>query len=92
MAYLSVEVHLGHQQFIYLDDLCVTEKHRCHGIGTDLIKKAEQYARNISIPTIMLNVEHSNTSAFRLYEKLGYVLLKNDEHDRCSRITMRKKL
>ena len=79
VAYLSVEVH--HEpdmNYIYLDDLSVTEKHRSHGIGSALIREAENYAREIGIRDIIFHVEKSNTSALRLYERLGYKVFRDD--------------
>lgn len=55
-----------------MDDLSVTKQYRNSGIGTELIRKAEGYAKEINIPTICFHVEKSNTAAFRLYERLGY--------------------
>ena len=43
VAYISVEVH--HEpdmDYMYLDDLSVTEKYRSHGIGSALICEAEK--------------------------------------------------
>ncbi len=79
VAYLSVEVH--HEpdmDYIYLDDLSVTEAYRNLGIGSALIREAEIYARKIGIRDIVFHVEKSNTSAFRLYERLGYKVFRDD--------------
>lgn len=79
VAYLSVEVH--HEtdmDYIYLDDLSVTEEYRSHGIGSALIYEAEKYAQEIGIRDIVFHVEKSNTDAFRLYERLGYKIFRDD--------------
>ena len=79
VAYLSVEVH--HEpdmDYIYLDDLSVTKAYRNLGIGSALIREAEIYARKIGIRDIVFHVEKSNTSAFRLYERLGYKVFRDD--------------
>ena len=79
VAYLSVEVHHDPEaDYIYLDDLSVTERYRNRGIGSALIHEAEAYARKIGIQHILFHVEKSNTSAFRLYERLGYIVFRND--------------
>ena len=39
IAYLAVEVHREDVDYIYLDDLSVTEKKRGNGIGTSLIHR-----------------------------------------------------
>lgn len=79
VAYLSIEVH--HEpdaDFIYLDDLSVTESYRGLGIGSAIIHEAEVYAQEIGIQHILFHVEKSNTEAFRLYEKLGYKVFRDD--------------
>ena len=80
VAYLSFEVH--HEpdmDYIYLDDLSVTKAYRNLGIGSALIREAEIYARKIGIRDIVFHVEKSNTSAFRLYKRLGYKVFREDD-------------
>ena len=48
-------------------------------IGTKLIKTAEIYAKEINISTICFHVEKTNTNAFRLYQRLGYEIYKDQE-------------
>ena len=79
VAYLSIEVHHEPEaDDIYLDDLSVTESYRRHGIGSALIHEAEVYAHEIGIKHILFHVEKSNTEAFRLYERLGYKVFRDD--------------
>ena len=79
VAYLSIEVHHEPEaDYIYLDDLSVTESYRSHGIGSALIHEAEAYAYEIGIQHILFHVEKSNTDAFRLYERLGYKVFRDD--------------
>lgn len=77
-AYLSIEVHHEQEHYIYLDDLSVSEKYRNHGMGTELIKTAEKFAKEMDISTIVFHVEKSNKSAFRLYERLGYSIMSDE--------------
>ena len=77
IAYLAVEVHREDVDYIYLDDLSVTEKKRGNGIGTSLIHKAEEYAMELGIADILFHVEKNNKSAFRLYERLGYKIFRD---------------
>ena len=44
----------------------------------DLIHDAEAYAQEIGIQHILFHVEKSNTDAFRLYERLGYKIFRDD--------------
>ncbi len=79
IAYLGVEVHREDEEdFVYLDDLSVTEKYRSQGIGSALIHEAENYAKEKGVENILFHVEKSNTEAFRLYEKLGYKIFRDD--------------
>lgn len=78
IAYLAVEVHREDVDYIYLDDLSVTEKKRGNGIGTSLIHKAEDYAMELGLEDILFHVEKTNTSALRLYERLGYKIFRDD--------------
>ena len=78
IAYLAVEVHREDVDYIYLDDLSVTEKKRRNGIGTSLIHKAEDYAMELGLEDILFHVEKTNTSALRLYERLGYNIFRDD--------------
>lgn len=81
VAYLSIEVHHEQEKFIYLDDLCVSEKYRNNGIGTDLLHTAESFAEETDISAIILHVDKSNSSALNLYKRLGYSIM-NDEDTR----------
>lgn len=85
IAYLSIEVHHEQEDYIYLDDLSVSEKYRSNGIGTKLIKTAEKFAEEIDISTVFFHVEKANQSAFRLYERLGYSIM-NEEGTRLGMI------
>ena len=79
VAYLAVEVHREDEMdYVYLDDLSVTEKYRSQGIGSSLIHEAEAYSQEIGIQHILFHVEKSNTEAFRLYERLGYKIFRDD--------------
>ncbi|WP_049945996.1 GNAT family N-acetyltransferase [Butyrivibrio sp. LC3010] len=79
IAFLGVEVHREDEEdFVYLDDLSVTEKYRSQGIGSALIHEAENYAKKKGVENILFHVEKSNTEAFRLYEKLGYKIFRDD--------------
>ncbi|MBR6791165.1 MAG: GNAT family N-acetyltransferase [Oscillospiraceae bacterium] len=72
VAFLSIEEHHDEADYLYLDDFCVTGAFRGRGIGTALLKKAEELARERQIPFIVLHVERTNIRAKKLYESLGY--------------------
>ena len=77
-GYISIEVHREEKEFLYYDDFCVGEKCRGMGIGSVLMKRAEEYAGSLGISAIVLHVEESNVSARGFYEKRGFTLLRND--------------
>ena len=76
VGYVSVELY---PDFVYLDDLSVTESFRGMGIGTKLIKFAERYAADSNVPMASLHVERSNTAARYLYQRLGYSVSGEEE-------------
>ncbi|MBO5319954.1 MAG: GNAT family N-acetyltransferase [Ruminococcus sp.] len=80
IGYIAIEVHNEPEKFVYLDDISVSEAFRSQGIGSALIKKAESYASVINAAYIALHVEVSNTSALKLYERLGYSVRRNEEN------------
>ncbi|MBQ2061931.1 MAG: GNAT family N-acetyltransferase [Oscillospiraceae bacterium] len=77
-AFLSVEVYREPEEYIYLDDFSVSEQYRGRGIGTRLIREAEAYAKELGIRHIVFHIEKRNRSAFRLYERLGYTVHRDD--------------
>ena len=78
-GYISIEIHREDKGFVYLDDFSVSEEYRGKGIGTALIKKAEHFAKENRIYTVVLHVESANNGAFKLYNKLGYCV--SEEQD-----------
>lgn len=87
-AFLSVELHREEENFIYYDDFSVEENYRNKGIGSLLMKEAENYAECKGINKIVLHAEKSNKKAIGFYEKRGFTLLR----DEGSRIAMIKYL
>ena len=43
-----------------------------------MIHKAEDYAMELGLEDILFHVEKTNTSALRLYERLGYKIFRDD--------------
>ena len=56
----------------YIDSLAVSLPYRNQGVGTALIEKAKEMARELGIPVVTLAVEPENR-AKKLYQKLGFV-------------------
>lgn len=88
VGYLATEVHREEFDYLYFDDLAVSEPCRGQGIGTALIRDAETYGQGLGIGLFVLHAEGTNTGARRLYERLGYRVL--DEEG--TRVRMIKKL
>jgi len=87
-AFLSIEVHREDTSYLYLDDFSVGGPYRGRGIGTALLKRAEEYARSLAIPHLVLHVEATNTGAQRLYRRMGFT----EDQPEGSRVRMGKKL
>ena len=75
-------------EYIYLDDFCVSAKYRGKGLGTALVRTAEKYAEDKNVPAAVLHVEKSNEGAYRLYKRLGYEVCA----DEGCRLRMKKDL
>lgn len=61
---------------LYIDDLCVDEKHRRKHIGQSLLQHVEKWAKENAFYNISLNVWECNPSAKAFYEKMGMNVLK----------------
>ncbi len=79
IAFLSIEYHQEENEYLYLDDFSVTNSYRSIGIGTNLIYKAEEYAKSLNVHTILLHVEKSNKYAYNFYKRLGYTIYKDED-------------
>ena len=56
---------------LYIDDLCVDERHRGRGIAKALYAHVVDYARDCGCTSITLNVWEGNDNAHRFYELAG---------------------
>ncbi len=61
---------------LYIDDLCVDEQFRGHGIGYCLYEHVLDYARVNGYYNVTLNVWACNPAAMRFYEKCGLKIQK----------------
>ena len=69
----------------YIDSLAVSLPYQNHGVGTALIEKAKEMARELGIPVVTLAVEPQNR-AKKLYQKLGFayqrgITIFNEEYE-----------
>ena len=58
------------RKVLYIDDLCVDEKHRGRGIARALYEHTLDYARSLSCDAVTLNVWYGNDAQI-FYEKCG---------------------
>ena len=56
---------------LYIDDICVDERHRAQGVGTALYRHVLQYAEAQGFYNITLNVWACNRDAMKFYEAMG---------------------
>ena len=84
-GFLSMEAHRGEQNFLYLDDLCVSTACRGKGVGSALLERGEAYCKSLGLSAMVLHVEADNERARKLYEKRGFTLLKIDGTRLCLR-------
>ncbi|MEX0590572.1 MAG: GNAT family N-acetyltransferase, partial [Xanthobacteraceae bacterium] len=56
----------------YVNALAVFPGHRGKGLGTTLLREAEQLARETRAPALSIIVADQNEGAKRLYERTGY--------------------
>ena len=61
-------------QFAYVDDLVVNPEFRGAGVGSALLERGIQWARENGFPGIMLETQDDNVPACTLYRKYGFVL------------------
>ena len=75
-AFCELQVREDHpllqdMRTLYVDDLCVDESMRGHGIGTMLLDAAKERAKELRCHNIDLNVWEFNESAKQFYEHYG---------------------
>ena len=61
---------------LYIDDICVDEKYRRHGVGKKLYEYVVQFAKEERCFNITLNVWAKNPEARAFYESMGMTVQK----------------
>jgi ribosomal protein S18 acetylase RimI-like enzyme len=62
--------HDGHRGWVYY--VAVKESHRRQGIGSELMRAAEEWLREVGAVKVQLMVRSDNESALHFYGKVGY--------------------
>lgn len=63
----------------HIHALQVKKEYQRQGHASRLMQEVEEYARETGITTLTLGVDGDNPPALKLYDKLGYTLLKERE-------------
>ena len=64
----------------YIDTIEVAASFRRRGLGSALLAKCEELARDAGADVLWLHVEDGNTGAASLYQSHGFVCLGMEEH------------
>lgn len=59
----------------HITNVAVTEQCRGQGLGTQIVQELMQYAANMGVQYMTLEVRKSNLAAQKLYHKLGFIEL-----------------
>ena len=77
-AFCVLEDHAGSAclqpvRTLYIDDICVDEAARGHGVATALYRHVVAYARRLGCHNVTLNVWECNPGARAFYDAMGLV-------------------
>lgn len=62
------------RKYLKIDVICVDEKSRGNGIGTELLKFAKEKAKENNCTDLFLTANEENKNAIKLYEKFGFTV------------------
>lgn len=63
---------MRYRKQLQIEAICVDEKTRGKGIGTQLLKYVKQYGKENDCTDIYLTVNEENASAIKMYEEFGF--------------------
>lgn len=63
---------MRYRKQLQIEAICVDERARGKGIGTQLLKHVKQYGKENDCTDIYLTVNEENESAIRIYEEFGF--------------------
>lgn len=63
---------MRYRKQLQIEAICVDEKIRGKGIGTQLLKYVKQYGKENNCTDIYLTVNEENASAIKMYEEFGF--------------------
>lgn len=59
-------------KYALVEDICVSKSARGQGVGTALMQRAEEWARECGLCGLFLETQDNNLSACRFYAKFGF--------------------
>lgn len=71
-ARVPAEIDEPREPYALIQDLIVSPEHRGHGLGAQLLSRAELFARESGADVLCVSVLARNTQARELYEAFGY--------------------
>lgn len=63
--------------YLFIDDICVLEEYQRRNIGSSLYDYAKNYAKELNLKSIRLNVWNFNEKAYKFYTKKGMKVLES---------------
>lgn len=66
--------------YAWIDDFAVKPRFRGHGLGRALMQKAVAWAKQKTLPGVMLETQDVNVRACKFYERFGFTLRGFDTH------------
>ena len=76
VGFCRIELHEG---AYFLRELGVTEKWRIRGVGTELLRAAEEYIKGMGETNLYLSVVPRNIDAVRFFVRRGYDIINTME-------------
>ena len=63
---------MRYRKQLHIEAICIDEKNRGRGIGTELLKSIRVIAKENNCTDMYLTVNEENINAIKLYEKFGF--------------------
>lgn len=63
---------MRHRKQLQIEAICVDEKNRGKGIGTELLKYVKKFGKENNCTDLYLTVNKENEKAIKVYEKFGF--------------------
>ncbi len=91
IGFLDAEIE-SWRKVVKVWDILVDEEHRRQGIGTELIRRAQEFAAKSSCRALVVETQTTNWPALNFYLKLGFQIGGVDDHFYTNRDAERKEV